>query len=288
MSVTATIVGRNESSWLKESILSIEPFVDEIIFLDDKSEDNSLKLVKGLQVKIKKLKVYDGNGIPELKNKTLNNYKNFLIDKSSSDWILRWDADFIAYDKGKQNIKNLITFAEQNSNKFDGYILKGPNLSGDIYHQDPNKLMFGPECYFFKRGYVKFIQTNKYIDGLKYLNNLRVGYPQHLIDNDVYFIHMNTLKPIERIVYRSKMTNFQLEQQKSSGYWSWLLDKHNITKDTIIKQRINTPIELIDFDFDRWGQHPEIILKSKNINKFKIIIKDKKYYLDYPKYVTDI
>lgn len=287
MGITATIVCRNESSWIYESILSIEPFVDEIIILNDKSEDNTLNIVQEVQRIYSKIIIFNVDDIPELKNKTLGYYKNFVVNKSSNEWILRWDGDFIAYNQGVQDIKKLLEFARITKD-FDGFILSGPNLSGDINHQDPNKLTYGPECYLFKKNMVKFKTTDKYCDELEYSKNIKLCYPKHQLGTNTFFIHMNTLKPIEKLVYRLKMTKFQIETKGSDDYWGWMLNKHNLTKEMLVNQYLNNELIFVDFDYNRWGQHPEILLESKRVNNFKILPKNNKFNLDYPKYVNDI
>lgn len=275
--ISANIVCNNEKYWIKDSIESIVNIVDEIIYVDDSTTDGSLEIVKSLSETHRNIKIYEYKD-HNLKN--LGDLKNFALEKSKNDFILRWDADFIAYD----DIHKLFEYCERNKNIFDGYILTGPNLSGDIYHQPIERENFGPECYLFRKQKSRFISNEKYPDYPNFDSDTKFCYPQNSeLKKNFFFIHMNTLKSVERITFRKRMTEYHINNSQN-GYWNWLseISNNKTAKESEIKRTINTNIDIKKFDFNRWGQHPKILLESNSSKIFKVIEKDGKFFIDYP------
>jgi glycosyltransferase involved in cell wall biosynthesis len=263
--ISANIVCNNEVFWIKESILSIVDLVDEIIYVDDSSSDGSLQIVEELSKKYTNIRIfrYEDHLL-----KSLGDLKNFALKVSKNEFVIRWDADFIAYN----DIKELFEFCEKNKKNYDGYILTGPNLAGDIYHQPLNKETFGPECYLFNKNKCKFISNERYPDYPSFDDGFRYCYPQKTsLNKNYFFIHTNNLKSIERLAYRKRMCDYQLSNHNCS-YWNWLNPgiSEEESKKIEIKKVKNTPIEISKFNFDKWGNHPEFLLNSPNINLFQL------------------
>lgn len=282
--ITANIVCKNEQYWIRESILSIVNLVDEIIYVDDNSTDKSLEYVKQLAIEHSNIKIFTHE---DHKLKDLGDLKNFALSQSKNEFVIRWDADFIAYD----DIYNLFEFCINHSERYDAYVLKGPNLSGDIYHQPKDKDYFGPECYLFRKSKMKFINNGKYPDYPIFENNTSYCYPEKSnLNKNFFFIHTNNLKSIERITFRKRMVDFH-HSSFDGDYWQWIYQnsgnryKMDISefKKMELKKTINTPIEVVDFDYDKWGKHPSLLLNSKSSELFKIEKNlDKFTRRDYP------
>lgn len=85
MKVTAIIPTFNRASYLLEAIKSVEnqtQKVDEIIIIDDGSNDNTKELVSSLHVKY----IYQ-------ENRGVSNARNLGIELASNDWIAFLDSD---------------------------------------------------------------------------------------------------------------------------------------------------------------------------------------------------
>jgi glycosyltransferase involved in cell wall biosynthesis len=276
--ISANIVCNNEVFWIKESILSIVDLVDEIIYVDDSSSDGSLQIVEELSKKYTNIRIfrYEDHLL-----KSLGDLKNFALKVSKNEFVIRWDADFIAYN----DIKELFEFCEKNKKNYDGYILTGPNLAGDIYHQPLNKETFGPECYLFNKNKCKFISNERYPDYPSFDEGFRYCYPQKTsLNKNYFFIHTNNLKSIERLAYRKRMCDYQLSNHDGS-YWSWLNPdiEEEVSKKIEIDKIIKSEIKLIEFDYEKWGRHPDILMDSESINLFKIDKINSKFYISkYP------
>lgn len=269
--ISANIVCKNEQYWIKESILSIVNLVDEIIYVDDNSTDNSLEYVSELSLKYPNIKIFT---YEDHKLKDLGDLKNFALSKSKNEFVIRWDADFIAYE----DIYKLFEFCEKNKDKFDAYVLTGPNLCGDIYHQPKGKSSFGPECYLFRKSMMKFINNGKYPDYPIFENNTSYCYSEKTtLNRNYFFIHTNNLKSIERITFRKKMVDFH-HSSFDGNYWEWIYEKSQLKnkinleefKLSEIEKTINTPIEVVDFDYGKWGEHPLVLVNSESVKKFNI------------------
>jgi glycosyltransferase involved in cell wall biosynthesis len=275
--ISANIVCNNERYWIKESILSIVELVNEIIYVDDNSSDGSLQIVEELSKKYTNIKIFE---FKDHKLTNLGDLKNFALNKSTNDFVIRWDADFIAYD----DIYKLFEFCQSNRESYDGYILSGPNLSGDIYHYTEEKETFGPECYLFNRKKSRFIRTERYPDYPNFDKDFKYCYPQKTsLNKNYFFIHTNNLKSIEKIAYRRRMCEYYLSGYEGS-YWRWL--NPNIQEEESKRIEIdrvkNSKINLIEFNFKKWGNHPDLIINSKSSKIFKIEQVDDSFRLLYP------
>jgi len=276
--ITANIISNNERYWIKESILSIVKIVSEIIYVDDRSDDGTLQIVEELSKTYNNIKVFK---YEDHKTKHLGELKNFALSKSTNEFVIRWDADFIAYD----DITDLFEFCISHREIYDGYILCGPNLSGDINHYHIGKEKFGPECYLFKKDKSKFVQNSNFPDYPKFEQGFRFCYPlKTKLNKDFFFLHTSSLKSIERLSYRKRMCDYQISEHKGT-YWEWLSngrDPEQI-KRSEINRTLTTPLKLNRFDHKKWGEHPNILLNSDSINEFIIIESDGDFkILKYP------
>jgi glycosyltransferase involved in cell wall biosynthesis len=266
--ISANIVCKDEVYWIKESILSIVYLLDEIIYVDDRSKDGSLEIVKELANNHSNIKIF------EYSTHGLNNLcdlKNYAMNKSKNKMVIRWDADFIAYEE----IEKLFSYCLENSDTYDAYVLKAPNLHGDINHFLKGKEHFGPEVCLYKKDKMQFEQTDRYNDYPIFDEDTKYCYPHNTaLSRSHFFVHTNKLKSCEKLAYRKRMTEYQMSGESHKSYWKWLGEKTNLTpegvKDREVKNIKNEILELEEIDFEKWGKHPEILTKSKSCESFKI------------------
>jgi len=135
MSISAVILTKNEERNIERCLLSVA-WCDEIVVVDDYSEDQTLQLIKNLKIKNKsnneKLKIYRR----EL-NGDFAGQRNFGLEKAVGDWVLFVDADEIISDKLASEIKSQISnLKSQNqnlklrTNKINGYYIKRRDYFG--------------------------------------------------------------------------------------------------------------------------------------------------------------
>lgn len=84
MKISAVVLTKNEEKNIERCLKSLE-FCDEIIVVDDYSEDKTLEIIKKLNFGIKIFK-------NELKN-DFASQRNFGLNKASNEWVLFIDAD---------------------------------------------------------------------------------------------------------------------------------------------------------------------------------------------------
>jgi glycosyltransferase involved in cell wall biosynthesis len=86
MSISALIIAKNEELFIKGCIKRIIPFVQEIIFVDNSSTDNTKKIVEELNNP--KIKMFS---YPETEN--MGELRKFSLDQATGEWIWQIDAD---------------------------------------------------------------------------------------------------------------------------------------------------------------------------------------------------
>jgi hypothetical protein len=121
--ISAMMRVKNEEAIVQASILSIIDFVDEVVVIDNASDDLTVKKVKELETKYSdkiKLEYYPflvkrcGNEFihtPENSVHSLAYYYNWCRSKCNYSYLLKWDADMIIpkkYNKHWRNIRKRI------------------------------------------------------------------------------------------------------------------------------------------------------------------------------------
>lgn len=127
------IITKNEEERIRTCLESVK-WADEIIIVDNGSEDLTLEIAKKYTDKIFHLNNLD---FAALRNKA--------FEKSSGDWVLYIDADERVLDDLKKEIEVLITFAD-----FSAYAIPRKNI---IFGQEVNYGPFWPDWVIrlFKR-----------------------------------------------------------------------------------------------------------------------------------------
>jgi glycosyltransferase involved in cell wall biosynthesis len=113
------IRAKNEELNIEQCIESVIDLVDEIIFVDNGSTDNTYQLVKDYTSIYSKIKLYSYNiavskvGVEhkaalESENKnTLGTFYNWCLSKATFNNVFKWDADFICIRNNFQNMIDL-------------------------------------------------------------------------------------------------------------------------------------------------------------------------------------
>ncbi len=102
MSISALLVVKNEENHLKRCLVSLK-WIDEIIVIDDFSEDNTVKIAlsRGARVFRRKL------------NRDFASQRNFALQKCRGDWALFVDADEVI---PSPLAKEIVRRTEKNNN----------------------------------------------------------------------------------------------------------------------------------------------------------------------------
>ncbi len=96
--ITALAITYNEEENVNRYIENLS-FVDEIIFVDSQSTDNTVKIAEKLGVKVIQRKFDD-----------FSNQRNFAIQQAKNDWIVFFDLDEIMTPSLEKEIIKKITY----------------------------------------------------------------------------------------------------------------------------------------------------------------------------------
>lgn len=138
--ISVVVVCLNEESKLSKCLKSIESFADELVVVDLGSIDDSIKIAKGFGAK-----VYYHKFVPYVES-----IRNFVISKTTGDWVLILDPDEVLTSNLKEELKQI-----EKENKYDAVNIPRKNIFFGrwIYHSN-----WWPDRHvrFFKKGKVKW------------------------------------------------------------------------------------------------------------------------------------
>lgn len=145
MKVSVVISAYNEEKMINDCLLSIKNFADEIIFVDNTSQDKTVAIAKKFT---KNIFIVPNDSV------VLNKNKNFGFTKATGDWILSLDADERVTPTLIEEIKKVIT-----KKGIDGFeiprknIIFGKWIEHSIWWPDYNLRLF-------KNGKGRFPETH--------------------------------------------------------------------------------------------------------------------------------
>lgn len=118
--ISVIILTKNEEKNILDCLESIS-WADEIIIIDDNSEDRTLDVVRQLSL-VKKIKIY---------KKSLENdfsaQRNYALSKATKEWVLFLDADERVSKALREELNTLIV-NEKNEHKYDGFYIKRKDI----------------------------------------------------------------------------------------------------------------------------------------------------------------
>ena len=97
MKLTGVVLTRNEEKNIRRCLKSLK-FCDEIIVIDDESNDKTKEIIKILGVKVFSRKL----------NNSFSGQRNFALKKALGEWVLFVDADEIVTSNLKNEIIQII------------------------------------------------------------------------------------------------------------------------------------------------------------------------------------
>ena len=138
-SITSHTIIKNEERFIKQALLSVEKFVDEMLVWDTGSTDKTVEIIKSLnlpKIKFKQFSKVDRAGLVRLRNEQ--------IKMTKTPWFLILDGDEIWPEK---NMEKLIKAMKEAKKETIALVNKTRNCIGDLNHFLPGekgKYQIGP------------------------------------------------------------------------------------------------------------------------------------------------
>jgi len=265
--ISAYMRVKNEEDWIKYSLISIKDFVDEIIVGDNGSTDNTLQIINGLIDQGLNIKLFDCSHMK------MREMSEFILEKTSYSYAVRWDSDMVARTDGDFSItklrKNILNIRKD---KYYLFYISHIRLTGDLFHQDPNMLIDREEYIHTNSDKLCFVHPHKY-EAIKSPKYYKV-----LIVPEIYSFHFDI-----KSSYRMLLRNYWIDWMEMKDYETFpdlesfvtYKIKQENKYDCIEAAAKNYVVEyckkLIPFDKNKYGDYPSI-LKDQLLNpKYKII-----------------
>ncbi|MAO32056.1 MAG: hypothetical protein CL824_00990 [Crocinitomicaceae bacterium] len=191
--ISAVVAMKNEEYILPLCLKSLVGFADQVIIIDNGSDDDSLLVANEFKEKFNdKIQV----DIVELPNALLGDCREKGLELSEYQWHLRWDADMVAYTSGNHDMKILREKA-LNDNTPRAIQLPRLNLNGDLSHHEPDKLEDpGEPILIWLTKDVIYKEFGKF-------DTIRVPfYYQQVQETHNYYFHCQGLKSIDNLMHR--------------------------------------------------------------------------------------
>ncbi|MBL4655610.1 MAG: glycosyltransferase [Bacteroidia bacterium] len=283
--ITAVIAAKNENYMLPFCLKSLIGVVDQIVCIDNGSEDDTLQIMYDFKKENEdKMEII----VLHMPNALLGDCREAGLSKTKYKWHLRWDADMICKTSGTESML-LLRQKALKENRPVAYVIPRTNLVGDLRHVsllypvvdpgEPFLMRFGKHiCY---REFGKF-------------DTVKLPFYHKIVqESKRYYFHCAGLKSdvnlVHRFFYFSWREAFNNEkrskkQQQLLSYQKYRKDKELELFDTnnqlslFYRFQRQCVLHFEQYNVDLYGDYPEI-LKNELVNedeRFKVIYKDGK------------
>jgi len=284
--ITAVVSARNEEYILPFCLKSLVGVVDQIVLIDNGSDDSTLQIMKRFKQEHQGKVDVD---VLEMPGALLGDCRNAGLQHTRHKWHLRWDADMVARTSGA---KSMVLIRELIKNDRPRTIqLPRTNLRGDFHHTrhalatdpgEPILLRFGKDINYVEHGKFDVIRVPFYYAIVK--------------DWRHFYFHCEGLKSDGNMIYRRQyfewrelynsftnenrpeyVSNFQKYQQ------DWCLREFGTTDSKSLKWRFTRMDchKLRPVDKNLFGEYPDVLFDEMNSEEqhYRIIEKDGKPYI---------
>ena len=256
--ISLIIRAKNEEDNIKNCIESVIDLVDEIVFVDNNSTDNTYKLVEEYSKIYNKIKLYKYNinvskaGIEHSKaiknsNKnTLGTFYNWCLSKATKYNVFKWDADFICI---RNNFIQLVNIYNLNtrSDKFAIW------FTGKTIFENNNNYYINDNSFYNEYRIFSYKNDFKWYDGdiCEYTEPYLSKCYQH-----------KKYKYIYPLFYEVKRTSIDEFKERSS-----LIDSRDINDYNILNQlKKNDLLDLIYINTDILFNNNKILVYTPSLN----------------------
>lgn len=284
--ITAVVSARDEEVSIGLALKSLIGFADQIVCIDNGSEDRTLSIMNEFKSQYHKQCDIEILSMP---GALLGDCRDAGLARSKYQWHLRWDADMIFKTSGPESSK-ILKDKVLKTNKAIAFQLVRVNLFGDFYHTsklypiidsgEPFLVRFSNKIKYQEHGKFDIIKLPIYYNIVKL--------------TDRYIFHCDGIKSNLRLIFRNcyfdwrKKINSVPDDQKhefsdfSKFEKEWQLERYktNDRNSLIYRHQKEYLLHYKKYDPETYGDFPEILLEhhSKGVERFRIIYKNGKPY----------
>lgn len=184
--ISVVILTKNEEKNILDCLESVL-WADEIIIVDDNSEDRTIEVVKSLSNR--KIKSYS-----KVLNEDFSSQRNYALSKTTKEWVLFLDADERVTNELREEINTQI-ISEKNKPKYNGFYIQRKDI------------IFGKMLKYGETGKVNLLRLARKKSGIWYgkvhetwqvegkiakLENSLIHYPHQTINDFLKEINFYT------------------------------------------------------------------------------------------------
>lgn len=286
LGITAVVAMKNEEYTLPLCLESLIGFADQIVIIDNGSEDSSLEKAKEFKEKFGNKVEID---IIEMPGALLGDCREAGLKATRYQWHLRWDADMVAHTDGPNDMK-LLRQKVLKDNTPRAIQLPRINIYGDLKHtmgkiSDPGEpilIWFNKDLFYREYGKFDSIRVPFYFKQDKEIKN--------------YYFHCSGLKSDENLIHRFHYFTWReyYNQFNDTSRPKILKDINEFkkvrnqylfqTNDALsIKYRYMRQLvsQFVKYKEDVYGEYPVILQREmkKTNQRFEVLYKDFKPYI---------
>lgn len=146
--ISVTIISWFEEDCIDLAIQSIRNFADEVILVDNNSQDDTVNIARDL---LKQFHI--PHSIYVLQGALMFESRYKAIQEASCDWVMMQDGDLVMCEKGKESLQTLRTLVEDNKNENYMYRVPDINLCGDYRHLMKKQPVNPPHKFLFNANF---------------------------------------------------------------------------------------------------------------------------------------
>ena len=279
MGISAVVAMKNEEYTLPLCLNSLIGFADQVIIIDNGSEDNSLALAKKFKS--------DNEGqvevdIIEMPGALLGDCREAGLNATKYQWHLRWDADMIAHTDGDFDMKKL---KEKTVKDPTPRTIQLPriNLTGDLFHVVKNKdwdsgepilIWFNKDITYQEFGKFDTVRVPKYY--IQMQETLSYYFHCQGLKSDINLIHRFHYFSWRELVNASDKNNLPEHLKTYESYVEKRNDYlFNTNEPLKVKYRYQRQLvhSFEKINIEKYGYYPKVLRDEidKPEQRFKII-----------------
>ncbi len=277
--ISAVVAAKNEEVLIKYCLESLIGFADQIICIDNGSDDNTLSIMQSFSNKNKdKIDI----SVISMPDALLGDCREMGLKKTKHQWHLRWDADMVFKTSGTEKAEDLRKKVLSCSKPI-AFQLARTNLFGDFKHTSLIYNIVDPGEPIL----IRFAKNIKYVEYDRFDIIKLPFYYKTIKEIRRFYHHFDGLKPDLRLMYRNCYFDWREQNNKAVNCGEqdkikdfntfqkeWQMERYQTNDLKSLKYRFQKEyvIQLKPYDVDVYGDYPDVIREMilSNNSRFQI------------------